>query len=692
MGVLLSAMIFQTASGVLALLLSRAPRWASVVGAGGAVVGCLLGLVPTVQVLLGGQGGLGGAPVGMGLDWDATHGVFRVEMDSLSAFFLVPVLGLSALGAVYGGDYLLAYRREKSLGSPWFFYNVFVAGMVMVLVARTVFIFLVAWEVMSISAYCLVTFEHEKPESRQAGWIYLIATHLGVIFLFIAFLLLGRHASLHGAANYLEFAAFRSMPNLEAPLTGVVFVFAVIGFGAKAGFVPFHVWLPEAHPAAPSHVSGLMSGVMIKMGLYGILRMLTFLGPPEPWWGPTLAGLGLVTALVGIALALSQRDIKRVLAYSSIENMGLIALALGVGLSGLASGAAAIAVLGMTAAFLHTWNHAMMKGLMFFAAGSVLHGAGSKDMEKLGGLMKRMPWTGTAMMIGAVAMAALPPLNGFVSKWMMYLSLMQSGLQTEPIDSDSLAALLAVGLLALIGSLSALTYVRLTGIVLLGSPRSEAAGHAHESSGWLLGPMAVLLCLCLTVAIIPTAVVTLLSGPLDQVLGNRLGGPGGALHELAATPVAAIGTINAWVLGMSAVLGGVLMLLARKLGGAVSVQGPTWGCGYARPTVRIQYTGRSFAAMIAEHLLPRFLRPRSSLHAPQGLFPAAGEFSAECPDPVTEKVYEPFFVSWANRFAQLRILQQGKVNVYLAYIIVVLVLALGWVALRTSFTWSWGWT
>ena len=423
-------------------------------GAGGCVAWCVLALIPTVRVLGGGP------PEAIRLAWDAPHGVFGVGLDALSAFFLLPVLVLSALGAVYGGNYLLAYRGKKSLGSSWFFYNMFVAGMVMVVIARTALLFLLSWEVMSLSAFFLVTFEHEKKEVRRAGWVYLIATHLGAAFLFATFVLLGRHA------GGLEFDAFQKMAPLDARSAGLIFILALIGFGAKAGFVPFHVWLPEAHPAAPSHVSALMSGVMIKMGLYGLLRVLTFLGQPAPWWGLTLASLGLVTAFVGISLALQQRDIKRVLAYSSIENVGLIGLALGVGLWGWADDVPAAAVLGMTAALLHIWNHALMKGLMFFAAGSVLHGTGTKDMEKLGGLMKRMPQTGAAMMFGAVAIAALPPLNGFVGKWLMYLSLLKCGFATD--GGLGLTALLAVGLLALIGGLAAIAFVRLTGIVLLG--------------------------------------------------------------------------------------------------------------------------------------------------------------------------------------------------------------------------------
>jgi hydrogenase-4 component B len=659
MEVLLVAIILLVLAGTAALLFSKWPHAATTLGAGGAVLGCVVGLIPTVRILLG------ATPESLRLAWDGSHGPFCVEVDPLSAFFLLPVLGLSALAAVYGGDYLLAFRHEKSLGSPWFFFNTFVAGMVLVVVARTAFLFVVAWEVMSVAAYFLVTFEHEKAQVRKAGWVYLIATHLGVAFLFLAFVLLGRNA------GSLEFEAFRTMPALTAGASGLIFVLALIGFGAKAGLVPFHVWLPEAHPAAPSHVSALMSGVMIKIGLYGMLRLVTFLGPPDPWWGLILAGLGLLTGLVGVALALYQRDVKRVLAYSSIENMGLIALALGVGLWGTASGQTPVAVLGITAGLLHVWNHALMKGLMFFAAGSVLHGTGTKDMEKLGGLMKRMPWTACAMMVGAVAIAALPPLNGFVSEWLMYLSLLKSGF--------TLAALFAVSFLALIGALAAVAFVRLTGIVLLGSPRSEAARHAHESSPWMLGPMLVLVLLCLTVAVIPQAIVDLLLPVLSQLLGPDVG-QGLPTLESSEVPLPTIGSINAVTLVAVGALMALIVAWARKTRQA---EGPTWGCGYVKPTERMQYTGRSFAEMLAEHLLPRFLRPHATRRAPQGLFPSTSEFETVTPDPVSEKVYEPFFRAWAKRFARLRILQQGQIHVYVVYILLVVVLALGWVSLRT---------
>ena len=618
-----------------------------------------------------GESWWGHAPESLRLSWDAAHGAFCVGLDELSAFFLLPVLLLSALAAVYGGNYLLGYRHEKKLGSPWFFFNAFVAGMELVVIARTAFLFLFAWEVMSLAAYCLVTFEHEKAEVRRAGWIYLVATHLGVAFLLLAFMLLARQA------GSLEFEAFRWMPALSAGGASVIFVLAAIGFGAKAGFVPFHVWLPEAHPAAPSHVSALMSGVMIKMGFYGMLRVLTFLGRPAAWWGPTIAAFGLLTGVVGISLALEQRDVKRALAYSSIENMGLIGLALGVGLWGWARELPVVAVLGMTAALLHIWNHALMKGLMFFGAGSVLHGTGTKDIEQLGGLMKRMPWTASCMILGCVAIAALPPLNGFVSEWLMYLGLIKYALSTS--GASSLVALLAVGLLAFIGGLAAITFVRLAGIALLGSPRSEAAKHAHESSHVDAGADAGSCRWLSDRGDDPAGWLSVLTGRvIDQLLGEQTAAPW--LNAASAdAPLGVLGSVNALTLIVivAAFFGSVAW--SRK---AARADGPTWGCGYVQPTARMQYTGRSFAEMTTQQLLPRFLRPHTHKQAPQGLFPSAGEFDSQYPDPITEQVYEPFFRRWAERFSRLRILQQGKVHVYLVYIALMVVLALAWVPIR----------
>src|SRR5262245_38240952 len=367
MSLLLLGLYLLGAGGLLALATARSARLCTVLGVAGAVTGCLCGLIAACIALFSNR------TDALSWSWDVPYGSLAMELDPLSAFFIIPICFLGALAAIYGGPYLLHQRQHKLLGIPWFFYNLLTASMILVVVARNGLFFLMAWEGMALASYFLVVFEDDREEARAAGKTYLIASHLGTAFLLVFFLILGHEF------GSLDFARFdRPLP---ADTANLLFVLALIGFGTKAGFIPFHVWLPEAHPAAPSHVSALMSGVMIKMGLYGILRFLTFLGHPAMWWGPMVAGIGLLTGLMGIALALQQRDMKRLLAYSSIENMGLIALALGVGLWGWARDISALAVLGMTAAFLHTWNHALMKGLMFFSAGSVLHGTGSKDIE-----------------------------------------------------------------------------------------------------------------------------------------------------------------------------------------------------------------------------------------------------------------------------------------------------------------------
>lgn len=652
----------QLVAGLGAVMVAKWPRIATIIGAGGAATGCLLALGPTWRVLLG------AAPDPLNMQWDATHGVLRLGVDALSACFLLPVLVLSALAAIYGGAYLLDYRRRKSLGPPWFFFNLFVAAMEMVVIARSAVLFLMAWEVMSLAAYALVTFEHEKPAVRKAGWIYLVATHLGMACIIAMFTLLGSQA------GRLDFDLSVGLPALAPGVAASAFLLAICGFGTKAGFVPFHVWLPEAHPVAPSHVSALMSGVMIKMGIYGLLRVVTLVGLPAPWWGAALGAIGLVTAAVGVSLAAQQRHLKRALAYSSIENIGLIALALGVGLWGMATRSPVVATLGMAAALMHVWNHALMKGLMFLAAGSVLHGAATGDIEHLGGLMKRMPWTARAMTLGAVAMAGLPPLNGFISEYLICLGVANTALAAT--DGPSLAAMLTLGALAWIGSLAALAFVRLIGIALLGSPRGDAAGHAHESPAMLVGPMMVLVLLCLAVAIWPQRAAQLLSPAIGQILGAA----GETLFDAKAlAPLSKLATINiATLAGIGAVATG-LMFAFRQ---ARRAKRGTWGCAYPRPSARMQYTGSSFAAYAAERLLPRPLQSQVKRTDVRGLFPEPAELASQCPDALQENVYEPLFHRVADLCSRLRFLQQGSIRVYLVYMLLAVVAALAWVQLR----------
>jgi hydrogenase-4 component B len=667
------ALALVIAGGVAALLFSRWEAFSSGCAAAGIVAGGAAGAVYALQILLRGGGGA------LTVAWNIPYGRFHIAADPLSAFFLVPIFGLSALAAVYGREYLRTDRATKRevlttprstrtyrLGFTWLAFNLLVASMAVVAVARHAVLFLVAWELMSLCAYVLITFEHEREEARRAGWVYWIATHVATAFLIAMFLLLSRQS------HSFDFDAIGRGKLPGTGPTALLFALSLVGFGVKIGLVPFHVWLPEAHAAAPSHVSALMSGVLIKMGIYGLLRVLLLLGRPPSWCGPLLMTLGLTSALFGISLALYQRDMKRVLAYSSIENVGLITLGVGTGLWGLTSGKPHVAVLGMTAALLHLWNHTLMKGLLFLGAGSVLHGCHTKDLEQLGGVMKRMPRTATTLVIGAVAIAGLPPLNGFVSEWLLYLGLIHGALASD--GATGAVALLSVGLTALVGGLAMLCFVRLVGIALLGEPRSEAAHDAHESPASMTGPLILLAMTCVAAALFPGPLVIASARVVQQILGAGFG------STSVEAPLAGIGLLNA-VLWSILLLGATLWLTVIRARPAIS--DATWGCGYASPSPRMQYTSKSFAELMSERILPKTLRARVSVVAPEGLFPQGGRLSSSFADPLTRDVYEPFFARWGDRFSRLRWLQQGMLHVYLVYILVAALLALAWTSLRT---------
>ncbi len=655
MDLLLLALGLLLGSGALALLTLSRPRLSTALGVLGAAAGCAVGLVAAVR-------GLTAIPeAAIRLTWKAPAGELLLGLDPLSAMFLVPLFGLSLLAAVYGREYLLAYK-DRWLGPPTAWFNLLVAAMGLVLLARHAVIFLVGWELLSLSSFLLIGFDHGKGEVRRAAWIYLLAAHAAVLCLLAMFLLLGDHA------GGLSFEAFARVP-AGAGLSAALLALAFVGFGVKAGLVPFHVWLPEAHAAAPSHVSALMSGVIIKLGLYGLLRLTTFLTPAS-WWGPTLAAIGFIGAMLGISLALYQRDIKRVLAYSSVENVGIITLGLGIAFWGRSQGSAAMMAAGAFGALLHMWNHAAMKGLMFLSAGSVLHGSGTRDMEKLGGLLKRMPWTGPAMMIGAVAIAGLPPLNGFLSEFLLYRGLIGGGLEMG--RAAGIAAFLQVGVLALVGGLASLCFVRLIGAVFLGEPRSEASKHAHESSFWMSAPIVALAAISLGLAAFPERALAGLAQPAAQLFGPGLAASAATAGEWLA-PLAR--TNAALVVGLL-LLGAVLRWLTRKPEAPVE----TWGCGYLKPTARMQYTGRSFSELMVGRLLPSALGPRLRRKPPAALFPAQASFEADCADPLTRGVYLPFFQRWADRFSRLRWLQQGALNIYLLYILIVAVAGLAWLS------------
>jgi formate hydrogenlyase subunit 3/multisubunit Na+/H+ antiporter MnhD subunit len=646
--------------GAGAFLARDSRRTAVFLGRGAVHVACLLvgcGLVGAWR---------GWLPLTVRLPWSVPFGSLSFGLDPLTIWFLLPLLPLAAAAASYGAaamddDHGGAGGRSPS-GAAWFFFDILVASLLFVLTARNAILFLMAWESMTLSSFFLVTWDDERREVREAGWVYLVATHVGTAFLLAFFGLLGAHL------GSLDFDALAAAP--AGAVGGACFLLAVAGFGTKAGFMPFHVWLPEAHPAAPSHVSALMSGVMIKTGIYGLLRSLQFVGAPAAWWGWTLIGVGLLSGIGGAAFALAQHDLKRLLAYSSIDNMGVVALGLGLGVIGLVAGAPAVAALGFAAALVHVLNHALFKGLLFLGAGSVLHATGRLELDRLGGLLRRMPRTGACMLVGVAAITALPPLGGFVGEFLLFLAAMQATL-TPALALPGVTVLVG---LALVAGLTAAAFTKVFGIGFLGHPRSPEAEGAHESSDGLVIPMVALAAASIAAGLAWTA-------PLLFVFA---GGPGNAAYPLP--PGVGLGDLvrPTWIVPfagglMVAAFGLLAALRIRLLRGRPVRQAVTWDCGYARPDARMQYTGSSYVRPLAGLFQP-FLRTRLTYEAPQGLFPGPSHLSTTTPALFRKRLYEPAFDRLRGALQRFKWLQHGRLQLYVLYIVLTFLLLLIWQA------------
>lgn len=628
-------------------------------GIGSAVVGSFASGSATVWALLTGR------ILTAAIDWTGMpFCVLRLELDPLSLFFAAIISLLGLLCAVYGAEYWAEHRGSRAVGLGWAEYCFLVGSMLLVVGAQSAVTFLVAWEVMSIVSFLLVLFDGKRREALEAGWVYLAAAHLGAASLMVMFLVLG-----HNSAS-LDFDALGK--NLGTGARAAAFLLAMAGFGSKAGFVPMHVWLPEAHPAAPSHVSALMSGIMIKMGIYGILRVLLILGAPPVWWGWTLLGIGAVSGVLGVSFALAQHDLKRLLAYHSVENIGIIALGIGLGMLGWSTGNIPLAALGFAGGLLHVFNHAVFKGLLFLSAGSALRAAHTRDMDKLGGLMRRMPFTGRSFLLGSAAISGLPPLNGFVSEFLIYLGAFRAvSSETVPVGVR-LAGILALVSLAMIGGLASACFVKATGTVFLGESRNPQAKEVREAGLSMLLPMGALSLLCVLVG---------LGGPIVlRVLWNLLGVfPFAGLlaegiRDEAAGP---LGWVSLTV-GMLFLIGAVLLILRKALlRGKPRAAAVTWDCGYAAPSPRMQYTSSSFAAPILELFRPA-LRTRTRGRLPDALFPRSADLHTHTGDIFRSGLFGPIFRMVEAAARRLRPLQHGQIQSYVLYLAVTLLALLVW--------------
>jgi formate hydrogenlyase subunit 3/multisubunit Na+/H+ antiporter MnhD subunit len=597
--------------------------------------------------------------------WSVPGGRLALHLDPLAAFFLLPACLLALLCAVYAAGYLQDYPRPKALGPHWFFFNLLLAGIILVLTAANAVLFLAAWEIMTVASFFLVAFEHRQPEVRQAAWLYLVLAHLALMLLLAFFVSAGVRC------DSLDFADFGPLAELSPGVATLLFTLAAAGFSVKAGLFPLHVWLPDAHPAAPSHVSALMSGVMVNTGIYGILRVVGLLPSVSPNVGVVFMLLGAAGALYGIAMAILQRDVKRCLAYSTVENIGIIFLGLGLGLFASRHDQPLLAVLGFAGALLHIWNHTLFKGLLFLGAGSLLHGTGTRDMNRMGGLLKRMPWTGSLLLGGSLAIAALPPFNGLVSEWLLYLGLLKAGLVHGGIGG--LVPLLLVGVLGLTGALALVAFTRLAGIALCGEPRSAEASHAHEAGAKMIAPMVLLLLGCLAIGLRPQWAVGLLAAPLAHLLPTS--------PEVLVTLLAPLAQLGDWAVWLALALAAGSLGLLWFLRLRPRSRATTWSCGFSLPTARMAYTGDAFAELVESHLLPSGLRLATAGEPVAGIFPRAVSLFRHGLDPVLSRWFLPGFEWVAEHCVRLRWLQQGRLPVYLLYVFVTCAVLMAWIVL-----------
>jgi len=632
--------------GLLAWVLPARSRLAPFLGAGAAVVASLSAIAASLDVLLGAGSWSATLP------WSLPLGLGAVGLDPLSAWFLLAIAVVTGVAAPYGVAYLRPEAAHRPVGATWLPYNLLAACLAGVVLARDGMVLLLAWEGMTLASFALVVFDHPEPATRRAGFLYLLFGHVGGACLLVLFLLLD------DGSGTLAFPGAGSL----APSTAI-FLLALAGFGIKAGLFPVHSWLPEAHSAAPTHVSAVMSGVLLKMGIYGLFRSLSFFATLPAAWGFLVLGLGLASALLGVLSALAQHDLKRLLAYHSVENIGLIAMAAGLSMVARSAGLATIAWLGMAAALLHVLNHALFKSLLFLGAGAVVRMTGTRDIDLLGGLLRRSPPVGWLFLVGAAAIAGLPPLNGFVSEALLLLSGFE-GLLSRDGGLLVPAGVAVTAGLAVVGSLAAACFAKVVGVVFLGESRSRQAAEASLAPVGLWAPLIVLAAACLAIGLLPLPAISVAEPAIAQC-ATRAGVEWQGARALLST-VAAVG---AFLL----LAAGILVAVRRRLSAARPLRrAVTWDCGYEAPDARMQYTAASFARPIVEGLEP-LLGVRVVREGPSGLLPAPGHLAVEVRDRLLDDLLRPAGRGLCRLAAFGRVFQRGSVRAYLLYILVTLV-------------------
>ncbi|TAN83669.1 MAG: hydrogenase 4 subunit B [Gallionella sp.] len=656
-----AAIVFWLALGLMGLAVPRSPRFINHI---------IFPIGALVALALAGAGlwALGETPNIAVLPLGLPDLPLHLRLDPLSAFFLILLGGASFGVSLFCAGYFRS-MAGNTLGLLCLEYHLFLAGMALVLLADDAYMFMVAWETMALSSYFLVTTDHRIPDIRKAGYLYLLVAHVGAIAILLCF---GVMQGGHGVGAY-TFAAMREA-HLSAFWSSVAFLLALFGFGAKAGVLPMHVWLPEAHPAAPSPVSALMSGVMLKTAIYGILRVtFDLLDVQQWWWGVLALALGLMTAVFGVMFAAVQGDMKRLLAYSSIENIGLLLVGIGLTIIFHAYGKDALAALSLTAALYHSLNHAFFKSLLFVGTGSILHATGERNMGRLGGLIRRMPWAAALMLVGVLSIAGLPPLNGFVSEWLLLQAfLLSPGLPNSYIN---MLIPVAAAVIALSAALAAYVMVKFYGIIFLGQPREAALEQAHDAGIWERIGLSWLALGCVALGLAPVFVVHQLDLVTQMLVGHSLGNQ--ATGWLFLAPVDVERASYSPIYFLLAVVGVMLVsawVVHHFYHGRLR-RGPAWDCGFPEQNARMQDTAEGFGQPIRRIFEP-FFKIENEL---PGAFDTHPHYRGRSDDRIWFAVYLPIkritekLSSWAS------LLQHGRIHLYLSYTFVTLLVLLAFV-------------
>ena len=590
---------------------------------------------------------------------------FHQRLDGLSSFFLI-LLGVATVGVSLFGSGYFRHMDGKTLGLLCLQYHLFLASMALVLLADDAYMFMVAWEAMALSSYFLVTTDHAIPDIRKAGFLYLLIAHVGAIAILLSF---GVMQGGNGIAAY-TFDAMRAA-HPTSFWASAAFILALFGFGAKAGVLPLHVWLPEAHPAAPSPVSALMSGVMLKTAIYGIVRVtFDLLGTQLWWWGVLALTLGLMTAVFGVMFAAVQADMKRLLAYSSIENIGLLLVGIGLAIIFHVYGKDTLAALALTATLYHSLNHAMFKSLLFIGTGSILHATGERNMGRLGGLIHSMPWASVLMLVGVLAIAGVPPLNGFVSEWLLLQAfLLSPGLPNSYIN---MLVPVAAAVIALSAALAAYVMVKFYGVIFLGQRREKVLEHAHDAGRWERAGMLWLALACVGLGLAPVFVVGQIDHVTQVLVGTQLGNA--ATDWMFLSPVDTDRASYSPLYFLLAVLGvmGLTVLLVRRLYHGRMRRGPAWDCGYAAQNSRMQDTAEGFGQPIRQIFEP-FFKIEREVPSPFDTHP---KYHGHTDDKLWFILYLPVKHLTEKLSAWASLMQHGRIHLYLTYTFATLVVLL----------------